>query len=74
MDYYDIQYVTEAVAACVVLHNICELNNATVIQEWIHLDQSSVRDHSTPHVDMSRRSSESATRIRDALKEYLYLH
>ena len=46
----------------------------TVIQEWIHLDQSSVRDHSTPHVDMSRQSSESATRIRDVLKDYLYLH
>ena len=74
MDYYDIQYATDAVAACVILHNICELNNDHCNPEWIHLDESSVRDHSTPHIDMSRRSSESATRIRDALKEYLYLH
>ena len=46
-------YSTDAVAACVVLHNICELNNDHCNPEWIHVDES-VRDHSTPHGDLPR--------------------
>ena len=72
MDYYDIQYTTDAIAACVILHNICELNRDYCNPEWIVDDAG--QDHSAPHVDMSRRSTESATRIRDTLKDYLYLH
>ena len=73
MGYYDIQYATDAVAACVILHNICELYNNHCNPEWIHLDES-VRDHSTPHVDMSQQTNESVTHTYDALKDYLYLH
>ena len=72
MHYYEIQYATDVVAACVTLHNICELNNDHHNPEWIHLDES-VQDYSTTHVDMSQQSSELATRIHDALKDHLYL-
>ena len=72
MDYYNIQYTTDAVVACVILHNICELNRDYCNPNWIVDDAG--QDHSAPHVDMSRQSTESATRIRDMLKDYLYLH
>ena len=69
MDYYGIQYAIDAVDACVILHNICELNNDHWNLEWILLDES-VQDHSTLHVYMPQQSSESATCIRGAPKDY----
>ena len=73
MDYHNIEYTTDVVAACIVLHNICELNNDTSNLEWIHIDESS-HDTTSPAADVSRRTTESATRIRDTLKDYLYAH
>ena len=56
-----------------VLHNISELNNDTCNLEWIHIDESP-HDSSSPAADVSRRTTESATHIRDILKDYLNAH
>ena len=58
MDYYSIEYTTDVVAACIVLHNICELNNDTCNPEWIHVDESS-HDTRSP-ADVSQHTTESA--------------
>jgi len=58
MDYYSIEYTTDVVAACIVLHNICELSNDTCNPEWIHVDESS-HDTRSP-ADVSQHTTESA--------------
>ena len=49
VDYYDIQYSTDVVVACVTLHDVCELNNDNYDPDWIWLDNSA-RNHSIPPV------------------------
>ena len=46
MDYYGIQYAIDAVDACVILHNICDLNNDTGIRSgFILMNQFKITVH-----------------------------
>ena len=35
MDYYEVEHTVNVFAACVVLHNICELQGGTCDPDWI---------------------------------------
>ena len=69
MDYYDIQHTTNAVASCVVLHNVCEKLGDTCRPEWINSDSGT---------SITRAPAATATgvdgnanTIHNALKQYV---
>ena len=66
MDYYEIELIVNVVAACVLLHNICELEGDTCDPDWIHEEQSSNSDSNTTSHTCNAKV------IRDTLKDYLY--
>jgi len=71
MDYYNIEYTTNVVASCLVLHNVCEMNGDGCNPEWIHHDESGPEENTPPAADVTRRANTSANNIRNVLKEYV---
>ena len=69
MDYSEIEHNVNVLAACVVLHNICELEGDTSDPEWVHEEQSTAMEAST-----TTTHTNNAKVIRDALKDYLYVN
>ncbi|XP_033102408.1 protein ALP1-like [Anneissia japonica] len=64
--YNQLDYIRPLVNACCTLHNICERNGDPFQQAW--LSGVNLRDFGQHHHE---RPLEEASRIRDALKEYL---
>ena len=69
MDYYEIEYTTNVVASCFVLHNLCELNGDNCDPEWTVPHDAQVDASSSS--DSVRRSTSSAITIRNALTQHL---
>jgi len=74
MDYYDIEHTTNAVASCVVLHNICEQLGDVCRPDWIHSTDAS--DSSTLLLPPTAAATAdgNANNIRRALSQYVYEH
>ena len=74
MDYYDIKHSTNAIASCVVLHNICENLGDVCRHDWIHRADTS--DSSTPALPTTAATvpDSNASNIRSALTQYVYTH
>ena len=75
MDYYDIQHTTNAIASCMVLHNIYEQLGDACQPEWIHTDsEAPVAPAGTPAAMTTNVGSSNANTIRHALKQYVTRH
>ena len=74
MDYYDIEHATNAVASCVVLHNIFEQLGDLCRPGWVHGTDTS--NSSTPILPpaAATRADSNASNIRNALKQYVFEH
>ena len=74
MDYYDIKHPTNAVASCVVLHDICEQLGDVCLPDWIHRTDTS--DNSTPALPITAATvpDSNVGNIRSALTQYVYAH
>ena len=70
MDYYKIEHIVSVVAACVILHNICEVQGDTCAPKWIH-EETSPSTESTITTSTTTHNHTAKT-IRDALKEHLF--
>ena len=67
MDYYEIQHSVNAIASCVVLQNLCEIEGDNCDPDWIHTEETS------PHKISNTSQGSDAKNIRDAIKDYLYV-
>ena len=69
MDYCKIKHATDAIASCIVLHNICEARGDLCDPGWIYHE-----DYLSATATRTATSSQSCTArlIRDTLSEYLY--
>jgi len=69
MNYYEIEYTTDVVASCFVLHNLCELNGDNCDLEWTV--QGDLQFDASSSSDSVRQSISSAIVIRNALTQHL---
>ena len=65
---HQLENVPNVVAACVVLHNMCEMFGDNCREEWVHQEEPSVAQ---PTSVTSHYSETSATVIRNALKDFV---
>ena len=68
MYYYDIQHATNAIAYCVVLHNIFEQLGGACQPDWIYTDSEAP----VAPAAMTTRVGSNASTICNALKQYVY--
>ena len=69
MDYYETDHAVNAIASCIILHNICESQGDPCDTLWIHNDPS---PHVTETTSITSVTDNNAKIIRDTLKEFLY--
>ena len=64
--------VVDIVAACVTLHNMCELSGDVYLDEWNTQDQISNQDPSSSAVRSS--SGTDGKQVREAITQYFTTH
>ena len=62
--------VPHVVAACAVLHNICEISGDHCLTDWIVGDDAAMPSNS---MATNPENATQASLIRDAIRDYLYL-
>ena len=62
--------VPHVVAACAVLHNICEISGDHCLTDWIVGDDAAIPSNSTA---INPQNATQASLIHDAINDYLYL-
>lgn len=60
-----LHHVIDTVAACVILHNLCEANGDSFMEEWRTPISQHIQSISTPHATPTREA------VRDAIAQFL---
>ena len=67
----DLSNVSDIVASCIVLHNICEMYGDNCLEEWTHHEDSSSSLSPSSSPANNSPSTSDASSVREAIMKYV---